>query len=232
MVAIGGIGWSLAPSLKAYVDEADAAYPGRDHSSDGSIGDQAHASRTSDHNPYDGWVHAVDLDEDLAPGLDLKDFAKRLLKSRDPRIRYVIYEGQIFKSYVSATGPAWTWLPYTGPNSHSHHLHLSINRTATARNDMRPWGIKPPATSTSEEDDDMPAQPFALWRLDGGTRVYIVSADMQHAVHVVDPDDLQAAQDLLALGGFPREVVVAKRPAEPGDSDFYGLISRIIAASG
>jgi hypothetical protein len=142
MVAIGGVGWSLAPSLKAYVAEADAAYPGRDHASDGSIGDQAHASRESDHNPRDGWVHAVDLDEDLAPGLDLDAFAEKLRARKDRRIAYVIYEGRTFKSYPRNGYPAWAWQPYNGPNAHLHHLHLSILRTPEARNDMTAWGFK------------------------------------------------------------------------------------------
>ncbi len=149
MVALSGRGWKLAPSLVSYVKEADRLWPNRDRTSDGSIGDQAHASRASDHNPYEGWVHAVDLDEDLAAGTDLKSFAEHLRQVRDPRIRYVIYEDRIFKSYVSDAGPAWLWYRYSGPNAHLHHLHLSINRTATARDNLSPWfpSATPPANN-------------------------------------------------------------------------------------
>ncbi len=154
MVAIGGAGWKLAPSLVAYVNEADKAFPGRDHASDGSIGDQAHASRESDHNPRGGWVHAVDLDEDLAPGLDLKAFAERLRRARDPRIAYVIYEGRAFYSWARNGRAAWVWQPYRGPNAHLHHLHLSILRTAAARNDKRPWGF------TDDEEFEMDEKRF------------------------------------------------------------------------
>lgn len=168
MVALSGSGWRLAPSLIAYVREADRLYPNRDRSSDGSIGDLAHSSRESDHNPYDGWVHAVDLDEDIAPGTDLRGLAAHLLASRDPRIRYVIYEGRIFKSYVDPAGhAAWTWMPYTGPNAHTQHLHLSINRTDQARTDLRPWfpQASPSGAGTQPEDDMQPDERQELFNI-------------------------------------------------------------------
>lgn len=192
MVAISGPGWRLAPSLQAYVDEADEAFPGRDHSSDGSIGDQAHASRTSDHNPYEGWVHAVDLDEDLAPGLDLKAFADRLraeiladlTTGRRPRIRYLIYEGRICKSYASNGYKAGQWQPYTGPNAHLHHLHLSIDRTPEARTDLRRWGFKatpkPPVTAPTEENTMYFVSAKAnsnVWFFEPGRRTLVSTSD-------------------------------------------------------
>jgi hypothetical protein len=41
----------LAPSLVALRAELDAKWPRRDRSSDGWIGDAAHSSRASQHNP-------------------------------------------------------------------------------------------------------------------------------------------------------------------------------------
>lgn len=142
MVALAGPGWRLAPSLVLYVEEVDRRFPSRDRTSDGSIGDLAHASRESDHNPYDGWVHAIDLDEDVAPGIDLDRLWAYAIAKKDPRDRYLIYEGQIVKSYIDSAGhPAWKPYPYTGLNDHDHHLHRSIRRTTTARTDLRTWGI-------------------------------------------------------------------------------------------
>lgn len=162
MVAQSGPGWRLAQSLALYVREADRRFPERDRTSDGSIGDLAHASRESDHNPYDGWVHAIDLDEDLARGVTLKPLWDYLIRVRDPRIRYLIYEGRIVKSYNDSAGhKAWVPYPYTGSNAHTQHLHLSINRTSAARNDLRPWGFfraypstPIPTTTPSPTDDE------------------------------------------------------------------------------
>jgi hypothetical protein len=157
MVALSGSGWRLAPSLVAFVEEADRCYPKRDRTSDGSIGDLAHQARVSDHNPDDGWVHAVDLDEDLAPGLDLKAFAEKLRRRRDPRVKYVIYEGRFFSSYATSSRAAWAWAPYTGVNAHLHHLHLSILHTDAARNDLSQWGFAPlaPKPPTTPLEDEM-----------------------------------------------------------------------------
>lgn len=156
MVAVAGTGWKLAPSLVAYVLEADRVFPQRDRSADGSIGDLAHQARVSDHNPAgDGLVHAVDLDEDLAPGLDMRGFAERLRLGRDRRIKYVIYEGRMFSSYATATRRAWEWGPYSGVNAHLHHLHLSILNSDTAENDVSPWGFAP--TSSPQETDELMA---------------------------------------------------------------------------
>lgn len=154
MVAIAGTGWKLAPSLVAYVVEADRYYPQRDRSSDGSIGDLAHQARVSDHNPVDGLVHAVDLDEDLAPGLDLKAFAERLRLRRDKRVKYVIYEGRMFSSYATSARAAWAWGDYSGVNDHLHHLHLSILDSDLAERDLSPWGFAP---TPPEENDDLMA---------------------------------------------------------------------------
>ena len=150
MVAISGTGWNLAPSLIALIEQTDDLYPTRDRASDGSIGDAAHASRESQHNPENGWVCAVDLDEDLSAGLhSLNELARHLVDIRDHRVRYLIYEGRICKSYVDAAGrAAWVWQTYTGLNDHSHHLHVSIWNTPAARDDTGPWW---------PEEDDMPS---------------------------------------------------------------------------
>jgi hypothetical protein len=54
-------------TLRAQVNKR---WPTREKASDGWIGDRAHASRKSDHNPDGkGWVHALDIDADLlGPG--------------------------------------------------------------------------------------------------------------------------------------------------------------------
>ena len=150
MVAVSGSGWKLAPSLVALINETDRLFPQRDHSSDGSIGDAAHASRESQHNPENGWVCAVDIDEDLAADLHtLEALASSLINDRDHRVRYLIYEGRICKSYVDGAGrAAWVWQTYTGLNDHSKHLHVSIWNTPAARDDTGPWW---------PEEDDMPS---------------------------------------------------------------------------
>jgi hypothetical protein len=162
----GAVNWYLVESLKALRAEANSLYPNRDKSSDGSIGDTAHADGKSDHNPdARGAVHAYDLDEDVDgqrsdSGAELWSLAEHLRLSRDPRVKYVIYEGYMFASYHSVNGPAWRWRTYNGVNAHRKHLHVSVLSTDTGENDTRPW-FPQAATDTAtytpiqENNDDM-----------------------------------------------------------------------------
>jgi hypothetical protein len=105
-------------------DQVDAHWPIRDKSNDGMLGDVRHAATTSDHNPNAaGVVTAIDITKDLAHGLDSRVVAQALLDSRDPRIKYIISDGQICSSKVSP----WVWRPYSGADDHSHHFHLSVD---------------------------------------------------------------------------------------------------------
>jgi hypothetical protein len=151
---------TLAPSLVVWRSELNVRWPQRDKTSDGWIGDAAHADRTSDHNPgARGLVHAFDSDEDLDgnprdDGPELWAIAEMLRTSRDHRIRYVIYEGRIFTSYPAGGRRAWEWGPYGGVNAHRKHLHLSILSTVAAEQDTRTWFAD--ATNSTQEDLDMP----------------------------------------------------------------------------
>lgn len=113
----------IARSLDVLRSQIDATYPGRSKLSDGWIGDAAHASRPSDHNPNgSGVVTALDITHDPAHGVDTWALAETLRINRDPRIKYVISNGRIFSSAVNP----WAWRPYTGANKHAHHIHVSV----------------------------------------------------------------------------------------------------------
>src|SRR5688572_3459365 len=107
-----------AHSLQTLTEQIRAKFPDRDKRSDGWIGDTAHAARKSDHNPdANGVVHAIDLDED---GWPCATFVDQLVASRDPRLKYVIYERRIWF-------PSSGWKPYYGINPHTIHVHISVN---------------------------------------------------------------------------------------------------------
>lgn len=200
MVATAGRNWRLAPSLVVLMNETDARAPKRSTASDGSIGDAAHASRDSDHNPKSprppGYVDAVDITDDDANGCDVGLLAAHLVATRDPRVKYLIHKGTIWKSYPNRGFPAWAPQVYTGPNPHARHLHISIN--AGARTMVRPWwpSLRPPAhlpkPPTVQEDDDMPAASIIKkadspewWLSDGFRRRHILDrAEAQGLVMV------------------------------------------------
>lgn len=132
--------WRLARSLVVLRDEVNRAYPGRPTGSDGTIGDTAHSSRTSDHNPNSaGVVCAIDLTEWVQNGVEMNDrLAEFLREKRDSRLKYVISDGRMFSSYSTDSRPAWQWGPYSGINAHTQHVHVSVHG---AYDDPRPWGI-------------------------------------------------------------------------------------------
>jgi len=141
MVAHSGRGWSLAPCLIALEHEADSLAPGRSRESDGSIGDAEHASRSSDHNPDGGYVHALDLTHDPAHGFDAHAHARATADRPDPRIKYVITQGRIWD-------PVRGWHAYTGANRHDHHAHWSVLHTQNARNNLERWLVPVIVTPT------------------------------------------------------------------------------------
>lgn len=138
--------WRMAESLNVLLKSVNALAPDRDKSSDGGIGDESHASRSSDHNPWvrDGGVGVVtarDFTNDPARGMDSHQLALALVASRDERIKYVIDHGHI----CSGTGqshPAWVWRPYEGENRHDHHVHVSVKNDKRHYDDPTPWNIR------------------------------------------------------------------------------------------
>lgn len=130
--------WRTAKCLDVLLHQVDAAYPGRDKSSDGTLGDAAHQATKSEHNPdANGIVRARDITNDPAHGLNARTLAEALIASRDNRILYVISNAQICSSVVSP----WVWRPYSGVNAHRQHMHLSVVESPALYDDERPWNI-------------------------------------------------------------------------------------------
>lgn len=126
---------ACAPTLVRLRNEFNERFPNRDKSSDGCCGDAAHAARTSDHNPTNGYAHAQDIDEDLQPGdpntRQLDWFRQFIFDNpgRYPQVKYLIYEREIWYPHDGARKRGK--YAYTGPNAHDHHLHVSIFTTHT-----------------------------------------------------------------------------------------------------
>lgn len=134
--------WRVAESLLTLRNQINALSPNRSKASDGTIGDAAHASRLSDHNPWvtdggTGVVTAIDITHDPAHGIDSEKLAQALIASRDPRIKYVISNKRIC---AGTDGPSpWVWRAYTGTNPHSKHVHLSVKSAKAHFDSKTPW---------------------------------------------------------------------------------------------
>lgn len=115
--------------------QIDQRWPRRDRRSDGWIGDAAHQSRRSDHNPdARGWVHAIDIDADLdkddphaAQRLadQIVAYARSGLPGSD-RIKYVVFNDRIASGTYKDTWWKWRGSGY----GHLHHIHVSFTDKA------------------------------------------------------------------------------------------------------
>jgi hypothetical protein len=133
--------WKVAESLDQLLHQLDDRAPDRSKASDGAIGDGAHMSRSSDHNPWlvldsQRLVTARDFTHDPEHGLSCADLARELREGRDSRIKYVIWNRQIM-SGADEPSP-WLWRSYNGANPHNKHLHLSVVADVRCR-DTSPW---------------------------------------------------------------------------------------------
>lgn len=134
--------WRPAKSLVTLREQINQMAPNRSKASDGTIGDAAHASRDSDHNPWVrdgniGVVTALDITHDSEDGCDAGAIVQALAESRDPRIKYLIWNRRILSSRVQP----WVWRNYTGRNPHTKHFHLSVKPEKSFYDSTDPWQI-------------------------------------------------------------------------------------------
>lgn len=126
--------WRLCKALIQLKSQVDAAHPNRSKKSDGSIGDQAHAARTSDHNPNaQGVVTAIDVTHDPEHGVNGLALAESL--KYDPRVKYLIFAGRIWKARTGI------WEDYHGTNSHHRHLHISVDADPKSYDSSEEWDL-------------------------------------------------------------------------------------------
>jgi len=138
--------WRVAESLRHLKRQVDAMAPHRSRASDGAIGDAAHATRNSDHNPWVldgtmGVVTAMDITNDPANGCDAKALAEAIRASRDARVKYIIWDRRIMSSGVVSGVPAWQWRPYSGRNPHNKHVHISVKPDKASYDSTANWRV-------------------------------------------------------------------------------------------
>jgi len=117
---------TATPAAISVLRQATALRPKRKKISDGLLPSAAHlaASPTSEHNTGFG----VDLTHDPAFGINGHEVYAHL--KSDPRVKYLIFKGRIWSAEKGDN-------PYTGSNSHSHHVHISIKEGYGK--DTSPW---------------------------------------------------------------------------------------------
>jgi hypothetical protein len=66
----------------------------------------------------------MDITHDRIHGVDCTLIAADIIKSEDPRVKYMIWNSRI----VSGNGgpKPWKWRSYGGANPHNKHIHISV----------------------------------------------------------------------------------------------------------
>ena len=129
----------LTPGMKNLGNQINSRFPTRSGTSDGAVGDAAHAAGTSDHDrddsSYDNaaWdsdsdnkseVRAIDVDKDLndSRGINMQELIDHMRKLPGLKnvIRYMIYNGKMYHARDNFAPTT-----YTGSNKHTQHAHFT-----------------------------------------------------------------------------------------------------------
>lgn len=149
--------WRLAKSLEELRETVQKLRPDtvREKRMYGTIGDAAHATRDSDHNPWvkdkvsgQGVVRALDIPLPVGDGgRKLAERLRRLAKGsrvwrRPPHPAfgnrgYIISDGR-----VASARSDWKWRKYTGSNPHREHIHVSVGTGPSRYDSRRPWKVR------------------------------------------------------------------------------------------
>ncbi len=135
------INYREADSLVVLREQIQKLCPFRDTRSDGWIGDAAHQLRKSDHNPWvmngkTGIVTAQDIDSDLnSKNITMDSIVAAICRSKDNRVKYLIWNKQI----TAKNSQLQQWIPYTGPDPHKSHLHISVLPDVRFYDNTRLW---------------------------------------------------------------------------------------------
>ena len=182
------VAWKPVAAIPVLFHQINERWPTRDKSTDGTIGDAAHAARVSDHNPdAHGWVHAMDIDKDLDThdanaAEKLADELLAYARTRQPgsnRLKNIVYRDRV----ASGTYPNefWVWRP--GNYAHFDHIHISF--TDGTELDARPFplpifGTVAPPVVVPPIHNVVPTVPgedmLAIVTLDAKTSYWLISS--------------------------------------------------------
>jgi hypothetical protein len=156
--------WVLVPCLVQLRAELDRIAPGRDRTSDGTIGDVAHQQSVSDHNDDEVGrvpirdadskheVHAYDADADLRTSdLTMEKVVQHILarcrSGAEARLRYIIFNRRIWEA-----SNGWRQRAYTGASPHTEHAHFSSSYETAREASTASWKLEDIPVALTDAD--------------------------------------------------------------------------------
>lgn len=187
--------WFLVPCLVQLRSEFNDLNPKRDKGADGSIGDAAHASGSSDHNPDSkGRVLAVDIDSSgpwpAGTTFDaaVTSIAARCRSGDEDRIEYIIWN-----RFIYSRSAGFAKRTYTGTSDpHTNHAHFSARHDHHGESDTRAWGLL-------EKSDMTPAEMTAWAKSVDGKAALVAAAATGAAGAKIGRSETTIAQALAGL---------------------------------
>jgi hypothetical protein len=216
-------GWVLVPSLVTLNNELWAIAPGRDMGASGTIGDQAHADRVSDHNPDEtgavpihdadhvNEVHALDADVDLRlAGLNMRMIVDHVVgrcrAGTENRLRYVIFDHEIAEA-----SNGWRWRTYDGTDPHTSHAHFSASYDSLREADTRSWTLEDIPVALTADDktwisEQMAAVAAKVWSMKVDIDTSKTGTNLQPTGSVLAYTSGEHHQILAGIEGLTAEV--------------------------
>lgn len=121
----------------------------------GTIGDKHHKPPSQHVPEADGSVDASDyMIGHYFPRREADRTFRALLRNRDPRLLYVIYDRKIFSSVVQP----FRVRDYDGDDPHTGHMHVSVNDLH--ERDGSPWKLEARKVTMTDLDGQLPVLKF------------------------------------------------------------------------
>lgn len=144
------------PAVAAVVlrNQVKALRPDLPDNGYGILGDANHATRFSDHNPWIrdaqgvGVARALDIPVKIGEGN--RKLAERLRKlskgsklfNRKPHPSMGAYGYIISDGRIASANTNWKWIPYSGPDRHEKHVHVSFGRAQHRYDSPHKWALR------------------------------------------------------------------------------------------
>ncbi len=211
-------------------EQVNERWPNRDKASDGWIADGNHSPNSFHQPDAEGWVRALDIDEDLGERGAMRALADQLAEycrlglPGSGRILHIVYEDQVASGTPGKGHPDY-WRFRGSGYGHTQHMHISF--TDAARRDARPYPLDILEADVPLSDDDVKRIADAVWN-----RVIKTGWQTDGTFDADNRQEVRAAALLADARGVARKVAYQGSPTTDEASIADAVVDEIGARIG